>query len=610
MTEQRHKTVLEIAVDDRGVRQLGNSIKATLSTEPVERFNRAIADLLRRLQQVQSAGGAAGAPGGPAGRAPGRPPPPPPPRGPAPGGGAGEPAWAGKLLSAIEKMPGRTGVGAGVGAGAGVMAGNWLSRAGGMGAATMGGEGVTEHFLGGIPIVGQMMGAAVGAARRYAQEFVGYRQALGATVGATGFDPRGGANAGSLGRFGIMPGELPGRFAEIGRTSRMRGAGLEEFGTRAIATERTTCIGAGTIGHLAGAAGIGANETTPARASSLLENAIKTGMAAGFRIADLGDVLEDIASNTEELRSKGIMVTSESLMSIRAMLGATGRAGLQGAPGSAAAKSMEDVLRGAPERSDFGAALAMRLAMKGGRSPFAAMEALEQNASQLIPEFVKAITEMGGTEEGQAFSLRQAMQGRLGYHQARQLVQAGAAGELTPALAAQVAAGRASEYNAAVDAGKAGTGGAAATEAGLAEKRLAYGGTAVGDIQALQVQELELAKLGVKIGTNIADISAKGIELINIFTDKGMEGVVKKMLSWGGEGRRHTDAEPGEPLPATLLGRLTDFANGLERTTQIIEQINRGFGRMADFLLPDMTEDQKKLMRGTGAVVVPSGGNQ
>lgn len=561
MVDQRHKTTVEIAVDDRQVRQLGGALRTALSTDQIDRFNRGLDQMLDRLRKAQPAAGAL--PGGRMGAAPPRlPPPPPPPRAPA------EPEWSKKLIDAIGKMPGAraVGVGAGVGAAGGVMLGNYASRAGGMGAAVMGGEGVTERFLGGIPLFGQAMGAAVGAARRYAQEFISFRQSVVGTVGRTGFAP--GTGGEGLGRYGFMPSELPQRFAGIAEASRMRGEGLREFGREALIRERRFGIGAESSAKLAGAIGVGTQGVDATRAQAAVQNAIKTGVAAGFRISDLGDVIDDIASDISQLRSKGIMVDDASMMTLRAMFGATGKESLQGAAATSAAKAAEDVLRSAPERGDFGAALAMQLARKGGKTPYEAFEMLEKSPQELVPEFIKAITGMGGTEEAQAFGLRSAFQGKIGYRQARELIQASQAGTLSPEQIETAFGKRTGELGEAAGVAEAQMGGAPATAAAMEAKRLGYGGQAVAAIQQLQTQELELAELGVTIGKDIAKISAETIKWVNILKDRGVQGVISELGAIGEKPKRFVDVEPGAAIPQEdLQDRMIDLKNAIEGLT-------------------------------------------
>lgn len=539
MTEQRHKTVLEIAVDDRGLRQIHNTIRQVFSVTSVAAYNKEVERVTQTVGRLTQRMGGAG-PGRLAGAvaAGGRPtmvgvPGGMPPRAGGGGGGAGaaptagEPPWVAKLIAAVQG--GRQPMGfAGTAAatGVGVAGANMLGRLGGVGAGAAHGEGFSERMLGAIPGVGPILAAAVGSARQFASEFQSYRQGLAGVQGAIGMGSIPANRRRALSQVGIGPEELPGRFAEIGGASGMRGRDLSDFASRALVHERITGAGAGQQAALVGAGGMGEVTTNADIAQRLIAKAIETGMAGGFRDAKFGDMMASIAGHVAALREKGIMTDPRSTLQLVAMLGATRRTGLMGEPGLAAAKTMEGVVRAAPDKSDFFSAILMQLAMKKKGSPFKGMMELEQNPAAMIPEVLKRITQMGGSEEGQAFALHQGMGGQISRLQAMQMIQASKAGEVSPEQVEKILnqfqtarmnpetgkmemlkgreARTATMYE---EAGGRQGFGVAAQAAQMEQQRLDTGAKHIGVMQKLQSAELKLADEGARLGAQMSELT-------------------------------------------------------------------------------------------------------
>jgi hypothetical protein len=318
MATEKHKTVLEIAVEDRLLRRFGDTLKRVFSTEPIERHRRAQESLGKQLEKnkrtadtaarggaqrdprtgqfVAGSGGGSG-PGGTAGRAP------PPPRGGGGGGGG-------------QRQPLGFG-GTALATGVGFMGGQMIGRGGAGMAAMARGQGATAGALGAIPVAGGFLSAAYQGAEALAGQSIAQGQAQAMTAGQTGM-----GNVGAMGmaKYGINRQQLPGKLAALAQQSGLRGEDLEAMAPEALRTEALTGISGGAMIGAAGAAG---GDVSPEQAHTMTMDAISAGMDAGFRDAKLGQFIQSIASDIEQMRSRGIMIDAGALPSMQE--GASGR---------------------------------------------------------------------------------------------------------------------------------------------------------------------------------------------------------------------------------------------------------------------------------------------
>jgi len=273
------------------------------------------------------------------------------------------------------------------------------------------------------------------------------------------------------------------------------------------------------------------------------------------------------------------MTDPRSTMQLVAMLGATRRTGLMGEPGLAAARTMEGVVRAAPDKSDFFSATLMQLAMKKKGSPFKAMMELEQNPAAMIPEVLKRITEMGGSDEAQAFALHQGMGGQISRLQAMQMIQGTKGGEMSPEQVEKILnqhqtarmnpetgkmemlQGR--EARTAImyeEAGGRQGFGVAAQAAQMEQQRLDTGAKHIGIMQKLQSAELKLADEGARLGAQMSELTTAVIPYatkgLAAFTDtmgavgnvvvsavKKIDAVLKRLADT--ENRMNPTGDPG-----------------------------------------------------------------
>jgi len=349
MAETRHRTVLEIGVDDRQVRGLGGTMERAFSPDMIEQFDRSLERVVRtmgrlveqqvrlgqvldRMDQQARRRGAGGGPGGAGG-------------GPGPGGG-------------------RAGVGIGgvaVGTFAGQMLANWANRASAVGGAALTGGGFVQNMFGSLPYFGSLLGGAVQGIMQMYQSFVAQQMA-----GARGFGPTG-VGAGMAGfrgqaaRFGIMPAEAPGVLGGFAGPSGLRGKELlEAVGGRGGLLEWQQLFGFQNLAGVIGAARAAGGEPDT---SVLIPQAVAAGRAMGFRGGELDEFFGQFDAWIRETRTKGILIDTGSAAQFVQGVARLG-GGFQGAAGMRAAQTLSATFQGAG-RQTGGEELRNLLALQG-----------------------------------------------------------------------------------------------------------------------------------------------------------------------------------------------------------------------------------------------------
>lgn len=527
MADERHKTSIEIDVDDQQIRQLGAAIKGALGSEVVNRFEQSMRGVTQqveklakafegvdvpkrrgeeraRLPSVRKSAAIAAAVSGVVG---------------APGSGLS--AAQRRQREREEKERGGRGLGF-WGTTAAVATGNMLTRGA---TAAAGGEGLTERGLGAVPFgIGAPLAAAVGTARQVNREFIAFRQSQAEAFGQLG----GRVGPGRGAALGIAPGAISGQLAGLARGAGVRGEGAADIGIEMLLRQRLMGIGGGEQASLVGAAGIGGQAQNPAQARGLINEAIGGAVVAGFRDARIGEFVQSIAGHVEALRRQGIMVDPKSTIRAVAAVGATRGRSLQGEAGMSAVRGMEEVIRGAPSAQGFLPAMLMQQAMGGGRDPFRAFMAMEEDPAAMIPQMVQQISGMGGSVEAKAFALHQGMGGRISRRQALELIEAGERGDLSADRVDKIMTEGTAKQRELAEGGKAAVG-TAATEAGMQAQRIRKGGEVQRDILAMRKAELEIVKQAAAIGAKVAKETVEAArELIDAFKKGGFTELMGK----------------------------------------------------------------------------------
>jgi hypothetical protein len=381
LPETRHRTVLEIGVDDREVRGLGATMDRTFSTTSIDAFERSLErtsrtlgklveqqnKLLGALSRMTGAGGGFAGPGVSGGGA----------------GGFGGPAGPPAPPAAARRRPGRF---------LQRTAATALGTSIGMAGAGLQGQGFAGMMAAGIPVVGPMLLGATQGIRNFYGAHVQQQMARAGAVGQAGVGAGGFNQFQRAGiRLGYGPSESPGVLGGIGAQTGMVGQDLMNVAPRLARAQRV--MGFQNLGNVlggAGAAGPGGGAGSP---FSLMADAVFTGVSGGIREARLDRFFSQFGSWIEGLRTSGIQISASSLMQLvrgTSMLGRT----FQGEAGAQAAQGFMGAMRGAGGRQGQGALMALRAGgLRGGgfgnRTFMQAREWMQQNPAQAMSNFMQ-----------------------------------------------------------------------------------------------------------------------------------------------------------------------------------------------------------------------------
>ncbi len=381
MTETRHRTVIEIGVDDREVRGLGATMDRTFSTKTIDAFERSLdrtsrtlnklieqqtrlTQVLDRMDQRQRQGAARqrGEGGG--------------------GGGLGG-------MRQFGRQSGATAIG---------------SYLGNVAARGVGGTGAVSTAAGAIPFVGPIIQGAIQAMQGFYQSYAAQQMARGGVFGATGMtSPQFGAAELAGARAGVMPGasaQMMGQFAQQtgmvgpglaqmaqGRPGQRGGQGL--FGLAQVMGFRN--IG-GILGG-AGAATPGGRTMAPGDAFDTMAEAVSTGMTAGFREGRLDQFFAQFGGWLEQIRTGGIQISAGSALQLVRGTGMLGRH-FQGEAGLRATQGFQQAMTRAGQRPGQASLMMLRAGgMRGGgfgtRTFMEARRALEENPAEAMQNFMQ-----------------------------------------------------------------------------------------------------------------------------------------------------------------------------------------------------------------------------
>lgn len=525
MTDTRHRTVIEIGVDDRQVRGLGQAIDEALSDQAAIRFEqsldrtvRAMDKLIDRVERLNKADG------GGAGRR-GRPP-------PTFGGGfarglfgglLGGPmggAMAGALSGTSQSQAALGGLLGGYVGGLPGMAWRGANQLSGLAGAAAGPSGFSAQAFGGIPLIGPFIQAGIGAIMSFYQEHVAQMRALSRSVGVTGS-----ARTAHLGlRWGVGPTEMPGMAAQFAQQSSLTGDALIEPLRRHLALQML--LGVQNAGNVVGAGRVAGGEVQDP--VQMMTDAVGTGLAIGVRETRLDEYLSNMSSWVEQIRRSGIDFTPESAMRFTHMFGQLGGR-FAGEAGAGAAQSTVDAFRQGPDRPGVMSLLRLRavgFGRPGGPGFLEAMERIENPRAEDLSGFIDIARRMGGSGPrgiaSAAILLRQMMP-HLSFAQAHQLAEQGlpqaemdSPGAITDAVVAErrrnvIGTFAAPRFEAQMEAARGGMGGR-------------YAETA----QAIQMLDMRIARI---IAPHLSALAGQLVEgansLLDIFQREGVMGVVR-----------------------------------------------------------------------------------
>lgn len=393
MPETRHRTTIEIGVDDRQVRRLGQTLERALDSRIAASFERMMERSTRQVEKLLTA----------TSRLEGK---------------------MRELQRSQQRMGGRAARGAVRGAMmGGYMGGSMGGRQGGYAAAahaglqraggTLGGvlpvsEGFTASLLSAIPYLGPALGGVMNAANQYYNMYAGYSMQRAAAAGVTG----GAVAAPGLTRLGMALPQQMQFMQQLAQQSGRRGRSLSAIASHEGELARYMGFHAGGtyIGGLE-AGGMGPRED----ASTLLSEAIAVGLARGVREARIDQYLQATAQFAEQARTSGINLNPQAIETMMMQLPGGRGSGFRGRAGQQAALGIAQGLRGAGQGSDAFSFLAMRAAgytgREGGLSFMQAQLRLEEQPQEVFAVMMREMLARGGDPEAVAAFIQQGARG-------------------------------------------------------------------------------------------------------------------------------------------------------------------------------------------------------
>lgn len=472
MAETRHRTVVEIGVDDREVRGLGATLDRTFGTDAIEAFNRSLDRTSRTLQKLMETQTRLG-------------------------------AVLTRMDQTMRQQGGQGGRGRGGGIGVGGVAlGTWLGHqvpqmvsrpAAFLGAAAQG-QGLSQAF-GGIPLVGPALGGGIAGIMQFYQAFVAREMARARSFGQTGVGRLGGFGRTATG-FGLMPGEQFGALSEMAQGTGLRGPDLMRVAPRLL--EYRELMGFGSLGQVvSGAQAAGGRED----AAETIETSVAAGVAAGFREGRLDRFFAQFGAWVEGVRTQGIDLSADAAASLVGAVSGLG-ASFRGEAGLRAAQGMQQAFGGRGMRQGPLAMLMLRaqnVGQPGGPTVMQARATIAANPRLALERARPLITaQLGGGSTSGFAQILENLAGEMGW-------------QLSPQQVLDIAtawnAGRSFEpgdqprgtldqarRRAGMRGGRGGVFGAAATAAGLEVQRADLGGRLAPAATLIQREELRLAR--------------------------------------------------------------------------------------------------------------------
>jgi len=526
MSDTRHKTVIEVAVDDRQIVGLSRTLERAFDDRSLDRFEKALDRIAAKMEGLGKAGGAGAALGGglsPAGR------------GGAREGGAlaQEMRLLREELKRSNEMSRRAGGGGGGSRGTssntiagGMFKFHMLQQLMGMGPGMLGGS-ATASALGSIPYIGGTLGAAAQTSVRLYNEYAQQQMAQAGVFGGTGVGP--GMDAlvrQGVGAFGLAPGAVPGMVAQFGGTSGLTGDRLSgAFGTQLALSQ---LLGVNNAGSMIGAAEMsGGRVDDPA---ALMQEAVGAGLLAGIRESRLDQHMQQMASFTEDARTRGIPLAPGSVMALFTAFRGSG-ASFAGEAGSRFAGNFGQGMASAGRGRGFAQGLALRAAGFGsGASYQESLERLEARDPETMRAFVESLRGMAGDSDTGAYLMRSAMEG-LGVDmsavQSRELFENGMVVD-----GAEGARARTAETLRGRRATAGGIFGAGAFSGGMALQRQAIGSTQAESAQAIQNLDLRIMGAGLQALSPVISALVGALDrLTTAFTEGGFSRLATEALA-------------------------------------------------------------------------------
>lgn len=588
MSEQRHRTVIEIGVDDRQLRQLGQTLDKSFSSKPMDAFEKSLEravsvmeklvstqtklikgqeDVARRTRAQQSRGVRGGShtqglTGLLVGAALGT------------GGGAigALDALSGAGLAGNYGLMGRIGGAAWLGGRGLGRLGTGLSRAAG----SVMQEGFIGQMLSGIPVAGPFFQGAIGGAMSMYQSHVQRATARSQAYGATGLGQQ---DYGTLGmKYGLGPTGIPPALAAIATAAGIRGR--DELQGRVPMAMDLAHLGgidysaSGGFMRATGMSALGNSLRNAPNEMGSLAQTISAALAAGIEESQLGQVLENLSSTFEDLQTRGFRVQPSSLNPLMRSLGGLGTgSGFGGMAGMRAAMNLTEGVRRVgsnPQDDLFQMLLYQTAGLGSNKSLQEAKLALSEHPEEILPAFLQRLHGMIGNSQDprQREALAELMQQGFGSIGATlSPLQAQSLANLSQEQLTRF--GRGPEgteeyraYMARIGLNSSQVFGAAEAEAGFEERRANTGGDErlAGAVRHIRTRELEeIARYLPGAMDAIDDI----VQAVGKFADdvraSGLGNALRNLISPAVSGSSNVNQ-----ISHTANGVPTDWASGAQ----------------------------------------------
>lgn len=485
MAETRHRTILEVGLDDRDLRQLGPLMERALNPKVAEAFEksmeRSTSALGKMLEHQAKLGKLIDEQ---AKRAQGR----------ARDDDKRARDQERRLRSATSSGSMRGTLGAHA-----LMRGNQL--AGQMPYQ----EGFLSQMLSAIPILGPAFAGAVGGAQSFYQSFAQRQIARARSFGSTGIGNSAyGRTLDMAGiNMGMGPSETAGFMGGLGQASGMRGGALTSLGPRAMELQTLMGIDSGVSGGIANAVLTGGRAEgglssldDEDRAMTMVSEAVAEGLAAGVREGRIGEVLGQLAASVTALRTSGVPLNLAETLGLMRGLGGLG-GGFSGEASGAAARSITQGFSGAGDREGVLSALAIRNRMSStGEDYETAAREIEANPVEAFRSVMGTLSGFRGTR-GYETMLRSQFE-RMGISLSRDQAHrlAGASGEdfagMIPGTGGEGTVSELLEGRSEDASGLVGRGSAPSAEAAYEARRAGIGGGMAGTVSMYRALELRM----------------------------------------------------------------------------------------------------------------------
>jgi hypothetical protein len=287
-----------------------------------------------------------------------------------------------------------------------------------------------EQMLGSLPLVGGFASGVVSSAQDLYGVFAQQRRAHAEAFARTGMPSLGGRLTQDSARLGLSGGEAANAVAQVGQTAGLEGDPLRDVAGTALAMQRVMGVDAAS---LLGAAGTAGGQFSSEQGNQMMAEAISDGFAAGFRASRLDTFVQAVAGMVEDLRTRGISVTPESISAGVLAVRGLGEA-FRGEAGTRAFQDLSQNTRGMLDRPGLGGMVALRAVQRlptidvGGQTKegrnatlLDVRQFVEEHPEQALPAVIQELRKVTGGMESGAFLLQELFPS-LSVRQAREAI--------------------------------------------------------------------------------------------------------------------------------------------------------------------------------------------